>query len=120
MINVKKLYQAVLYALRGVKLAVLEQKNIQIQLVASIVVISMGVYFNISKIEWCILFLTIGLVLGLEIVNSAIENLVDLVTKEHHPLAGKVKDMAAGAVLVASFLSVVIGVIIFAKYLVGS
>ena len=60
--------------------------------------------------------LTIALVMGLEMINSAIENLVDLVTRDYHPLAGKVKDIAAGAVLIAAVLAVVIGVIVFGRY----
>lgn len=60
----------------------------------------------------------IGLVVGLEMINSAIEGLVDLVTRERLPLAGRIKDIAAGAVLFVAMISVVIGVIIFGKYVV--
>jgi diacylglycerol kinase len=56
-------------------------------------------------------------VTGLEMINSSIENLVDLVTREHKPLAGKVKDIAAGAVLMVSVISVIIGLIIFLPYI---
>ena len=59
----------------------------------------------------------IALVIGLEIMNSAVEDLVDLVTQERKPLAGKVKDLAAGAVLFASVIAVIIGIIVFRKYL---
>ena len=59
---------------------------------------------------------SIALVLSLEMLNSSIENLVDLVTLERKPLAGKIKDVAAGAVLVASIIALVIGVIVFRKY----
>ena len=77
-----------------------------------------GFYLSIAAIEWCILLLCIALVIGLELVNTALENLVDLVTRERNPLAGKVKDIAAGAVLVVSIITVIIGLIIFRKYLV--
>ena len=59
---------------------------------------------------------SIALVVGFEMVNSAIENLVDLVTLERKPLAGKIKDVAAGAVLFASVIALVVGVIVFRKY----
>ncbi len=61
--------------------------------------------------------LAVGLVIGLEMMNSAVENLVDLVTLERKPLAGKVKDVAAGAVLFASVIATILGAIIFWKYL---
>ena len=63
------------------------------------------------------MFLSIGLVLGLELINTAIEELVNLVMPTIHPQAGKVKDIAAGAVLAASVMAVVVGVLIFRKYL---
>jgi diacylglycerol kinase (ATP) len=56
-------------------------------------------------------------VLGLELMNTALENLVDLVTRERLPLAGKIKDIAAGAVFIASFMAAVVGVLIFRKYI---
>ena len=75
---------------------------------------------NGGRAIWAgLILLCIGLVLGLEMMNSAIESLVDLVTLERNPLAGRIKDIAAGAVLLVSFISVVIGVIVFRKYVVN-
>lgn len=89
------------------------EANIQIHLFVSILVIICGIIFKISTSEWLICLLCMGLVFGLEMMNTAIEKLVDLVSPAKNALAGKVKDIAAGAVLIAVFFSVVIGLIIF-------
>ncbi|MBE2934279.1 diacylglycerol kinase family protein [Anoxybacillus flavithermus] len=85
----------------------------RIHLVAAIIVIVAAAVFRVSKMEWLVLLITIGIVISLEIVNSAIERAVDLVTDEYRPLAKEAKDLAAGAVLVFAFLSIIIGISIF-------
>src|ERR1044072_9003314 len=104
------------YALKGIYAAIKEQRNLKIQLSIALAVVAAGIYFDISTTEWCIVLLTIALVVRLEMINSAIEDLVNLITQEHHPLAGKIKDIAAGAVLIAALLSTIIGILIFWKY----
>lgn len=106
-----------IYAMKGIRLSWREQRNLKVQLIISLCTAAAGFYFKITPVEWCIVLLTIGLVIGLEMLNSAIESLVDLVTRERTQLAGKVKDIAAGAVLFASVMAVIIGVLIFRKYL---
>ena len=113
----KKFLKSFTYACKGIYSVIKEQQNFRIHVLASFVVISFGFYFQVTTTEWCVLLVCIGGVLTLELINSSIENLVDLVTTERKPLAGKVKDIAAGAVLVASVLSVIIGVLIFSKYI---
>jgi len=106
------------YAIKGITAAVAGQRNLKVQVTVALLTIGAGFYFAIPAIEWCAILLTIAMVIGLELMNSAIENVVDLVTREQHPLAGKAKDIAAGAVLFVSVIAVIIGVIIFKKYLV--
>ena len=105
------------FAINGIRVALREQLNLKVQVVIAVVVVTLGVHFQITLIEWIALLLTIALVFGLELINTAIENLVDLVTTERKPLAGKIKDIAAGAVLIVSVLSVIIGWLIFKPYL---
>lgn len=88
----------------------------RVHLLATVVVIACGLYFSISAMEWCIIALCIGAVLAAELFNSAIELLTDLVKPEQHPVAGKIKDAAAGAVLVIALAAFVCGVLIFLKY----
>jgi len=101
------------YAFRGILCMTRAQPNFRIQLVFAVLVILAGFFFSISGFEWIVLMLTIAIVLSLEMLNSAIEYLVDLVTQEDNPLAGKVKDIAAGAVLIAAIFAMIIGLIIF-------
>ena len=106
------------YAFKGIRFSWREQRNLKVQSLVGLLTVGAGFFFEITPIEWCLVLFAIGLVISLEMVNSAIEGLVDLVTKERHPLAGKVKDVAAGAVLFASVIAVLIGILIFRKYLI--
>lgn len=101
------------YALEGIMLTVWTQRNPRIQLVILGIVIVAGLLFRISRLEWALVAGVSGLVLSLEIMNSAVETLVDMVQPDHHPLAKVVKDASAGAVLLAAVTAVVIGLLIF-------
>jgi len=87
--------------------------NFKIHITAIIAVLFTGWYIQLNSSEWLWIILAIGLVLVAELLNTAIELLVDLVSPEFNVQAGKVKDVAAGAVLVAAVISVCIGAIIF-------
>ena len=102
--------------MQGIIVSVREQVNLRIQIVIALAVVVLGIYFRITTKEWTILVSVIGLVLGLELMNTSIENLVDLVTEERKPLAGKIKDIAAGAVLIASISALIIGWLVFKPY----
>jgi len=108
-----KLIKSFGYAFKGMLLALREEQNMRIHLIAIGAVTIVGIYLGLSAIEWAILALTIGFVVSLEMVNSAIEAIVDHVSPEYHKEAGKIKDMAAGAVLVAAIVATVIAVYIF-------
>ena len=84
---------------------------------SSIIVIIISFYFSITKTEWLFILVAIGGMFSLEIVNTAIERVVDLVTGEYHSLAKQAKDLAAGAVFVYAILSVIIGIVIFLPYI---
>jgi len=114
----KSFFKSFIYALQGIWSGIADQRNLKFQLTVAVVVVGAGFYVSITALEWCIILICIALVIGLELVNTAIENLVDLVTMERNPLAGKIKDIAAGAVLTVSVISLIIGLIIFRKYLV--
>jgi len=101
------------YAVRGILSAFRHQYNIRIQIAIAILAVLSGFYFSLSDVEWTVLILTIALVLSLEMINTAIEYLVNIVSGEYNPDAGRVKDIAAGAVLVAAIFALIIGLIIF-------
>jgi diacylglycerol kinase len=106
------------YAFAGIWQMVLHERNFKIHVLAFIVVVSAGFYFQVTPNEWLILLLISALVLALETINSAIEKMCDLYTTETHPQLKLIKDIAAGAVLIAAIFAVVIAIIIFKKYII--
>ena len=91
----------------------LDERNMKIHCTMAVLVVFFGLVLHISVSEWCTCFGLFGLVMGLELVNTAIEAVVDLVTDEFKPLAKRAKDAAAGAVLIAAIMAAVAGLIIF-------
>lgn len=104
------------YAWKGIGSFVRKEHNAWIHCSAIIVVTTAGFLFNITRTEWLIIFLCFGIVLAAEAFNTAIERLVNLVSPGYHPIAGDVKDIAAGAVLICATTAAVIGAIIFIPY----
>lgn len=101
------------FAFQGLADLLRSQPNARIHLLAAVVVVAAGLYFRISRTEWAVLAGCIALVVALEAVNTAIEYLTDLVSADFHPLAGKAKDVAAAAVLVAALAAAAAGLAIF-------
>ena len=91
----------------------LEERNMKIHCTMAVLVVFFGLILHISVTEWCICLVLFGLIMGLELVNTALEAVVDLVTKEYQPLAKRAKDTAAGAVLIAAIMAAAAGLIIF-------
>ena len=103
------LYRSFGYAFEGIFTCIRNERNMKIHVAVTLLVIIAG--FSIT--EWCICLGMFGLVMALELVNTAVEAVVDLVTAERHPLAKIAKDTAAGAVLIAAIMAAVIGLLIF-------
>lgn len=114
----RRLIKSFGYALSGIAYTVKTQLNFRIHLTAVLIVGLAGWYFQLSAHEWLWIILAIGLVLVAELLNTAIELLVDLVSPGFNEKAGRVKDVAAGAVIVAAFIAVLIGTIIFIPKLI--
>lgn len=107
------------FAFKGILYLVKTQHNFWIHLFATLVVVAAGFIFDISRAEWIILSLTIGVVLAAEAFNTAIELLVDKISPEYNKTAGLIKDVAAGAVLLIAIVAAVIGIMIFAPKIFG-
>lgn len=101
------------FALEGLVEMVLNHNNFRLQIVIGLFAAAAGFFFQLNFSEWMALVSASGLVLIAEMANSSVEAVVDLITKERRLQAKKAKDIAAGMVLLASGLSVVIGIIIF-------
>ncbi len=106
--------------MKGIRVAIKEERNIKIQLFVAIGVVVLGLYLGITNTEWVAIIFCIGFVLVTELINTGIENLVDGTSLGKIHWAGKVKDIAAGAVLVASVISVIIALLIFIPYIFTS
>jgi len=107
------LYKTFTYAFSGIIHGFRKEKNFKIHAAAAILAIFISIILRISMVEWLFVIISIFGVLTLELINSAIERLVDLTTSDYHPLAKQAKDLAAGAVLVYSIMTVIIACIIF-------
>ncbi|MGG6309877.1 diacylglycerol kinase [Paenibacillus macerans] len=101
------------YALEGIAASLKTQRNLRVHVVAAIVVIVAAVGFKLPARDTALLLLVIALVISLELVNTAIEALVDLAAPGWHQLGKIAKDAAAGAVLVAAVFAVAIGILLF-------
>ncbi|GIX03721.1 MAG: diacylglycerol kinase [Planctomycetaceae bacterium] len=100
------------HACRGLKAAVVGEKNIRIHLMAALLAMSTGVVMRLNTWEWALLVGTIAAVLTTELLNTALEQIVDLISPGYHPQAGLIKDVAAGAVLVMSLGAAILGSLI--------
>src|SRR3989339_431965 len=98
-------------AIRGIVNALRAERNLRVHFLAAFLVILASLFFNLGKEEFLILLLVIGIVMISELFNTSLEMTVDLITADYHPLAQLIKDIAAGAVLVAALLSVTVGYI---------
>ncbi|UPM55631.1 diacylglycerol kinase family protein [Gottfriedia acidiceleris] len=110
------LFKSFGFAFSGIFNVIKNERNIKIQLFAALISIGLAFYLHISRIDWLILLLIITIVISLELVNSSIEAVVDLASPNKHPLAKKAKDVAAGAVLIAAIVSIIIGALLFFPY----
>ena len=105
--------QSFRFAFAGIVHAVTQQRNVRIHFLTAAVVVVLAGLLKVSLVEWAVLVLTVGFVVVTEMVNTAIEAVVDLVSPDFHELAKVAKDVAAGAVLVAAVAAVIIGSLIF-------
>jgi diacylglycerol kinase len=102
------------FAWQGIKWVMINERNMKIHLAFAVLAIAVGLWTGVGAWELAVLSLVITLVLVLEMMNSAVEQIVNLyVGTDFHPVAKKVKDIAAGAVLVAAVNAVIVGIIIF-------
>lgn len=101
------------YAIEGLKLALKNEPNFRVHILIGFLVMLLAITFQFSPIELAILILTIGFVVILELVNTMLESVVDLVSPNIKKEAKIAKDVAAGSVLIAAMMSVLIGIILF-------
>lgn len=110
--------EAVSHALDGIKVLLKEEANLRFHFIVAILVVLLGFYVHLSRMDWLFLVLALILVIVMECLNSMVERLTDLVVNDcYHPLAKIVKDVAAGVVLLTCIGVAVIGVLLFTPYI---
>ncbi len=105
-------------AWRGLIIALQTERNLRLHFICAILVLIVLIIFQIGGLKLALILLTIGLVLVAELINTTIENLVDLIQPEFHEIARNAKDIAAGAVLTAAIVAVLVGVVILGPYFI--
>ncbi len=117
--SIKKRIQSFRYAFRGVQQFIKNEHNVWIHLIIAILVVIAGLFFSLTITEWTIVIIAIAMVLAAEAFNTAIEVLVDFISPDYHKKAGKIKDIAAGAVLITAIASAIVGFLIFIPKLIA-
>ena len=106
-----------IFAWDGFKAAVRSEQSIRIQLVVSVVVVLAGGLLGLTRVEWLFVITAIGVVISLELLNTAIEKMLDLLHPAKHDSVKFIKDVSAAAVLISSLAAVIVGLIIFSRHL---
>jgi diacylglycerol kinase (ATP) len=115
--SIVKRAESFTHAGRGIYIFLRSTHNAWVHIVAFVVVVIAGIYFNISHSDWINLIIVSGLVFITEAINTAIEIDIDLTSPNFHPYAKDTKDVAAGAVLISAIVAIVVGILIFAPYI---
>ena len=116
---VKGRIKSLKYAVVGAYKLLTTEHSIMVQFTIGIFVTILGFVFEITKVEWMLQTLAVGMVLGIEGMNTAVEKIADFIHPEHHKKIGFIKDIAAGAVAFAAIAAIVIGLIIYVPYFVS-
>ena len=117
MIRVSRLLKSFSHAFKGLFKTFREEQNLRIQTIVSLLAIVLGIYFQISRLEWILLTLVIALVLIVETTNSAIERIADVLKPRINSYIKEIKDIMAAAVLLSSIAAMVVGLFIFMPYM---
>lgn len=112
----KKLLKSFKNAFRGIIATVKTERNMKIHIAVSVFVIALGIHVGLSAVHWAFVVIAIGLVMVAETVNTAIEKICDLISIKHNQKIKEVKDIAAGAVLIAAIVAVLIACCVFLPY----
>ncbi|KKR15160.1 MAG: Diacylglycerol kinase [Candidatus Falkowbacteria bacterium GW2011_GWA2_39_24] len=116
MIRFRRLFKSFIYASRGLWQVIKEEQNFKIELLAALVVMVLAWWSNFNYLEWAILAIVIGLVLLMEVVNSVVELISDVLRPKLDHYIKTIKDMVATAVMLASLLAIVVGLILFSHH----
>lgn len=115
----ESIFRSFRYAWNGIRRCFTVERNMKIHFAAAIFAISLAWYLEFTRSEMAVVILTVAAVLVAEMMNTALETVINLVSPEYHPLAGLAKDIAAGAVLLAALASIIIGCLLYIPHMVN-
>ena len=101
------------YAFKGLEIMFRTEPNFRLHILAALLAVLFGIYYNLSVLEWILVTIVIGFVIVSEIFNSSVERIADFISPERHDEIGIIKDLCAAMVLVAAIVSIIVGLIIF-------
>lgn len=113
----QRFYSSFVNAGRGLKYAVVGNRNTVIMLIIAALAIALGIWFHVTRFEWAVIFICIGAVLAVEFLNTAIEKIMDMIHPEHDSRVGEIKDIAAAASLIISIAAGISGLYIFMRHM---
>lgn len=111
--KVRNIIDSFNYAVSGIITAIKTEKSMRLHYIIAVLVLLSSLFFDFNRTEFLLLLFAVSLVVISEMINTAIERTIDLITKDFHPLARLVKDVAAGAVLIATINSLIVGYLLF-------
>lgn len=118
MIRVGRLLKSFKYAFKGLVRTYREEQNLKIQSVAGFLAIGLGLYLQISRYDWIMLIFIVALVILMELANSAVERVTDVLKPRINTYVKEIKDIMAAVVMLASLVSIIVGVLIFWPYII--
>ncbi|OIO06544.1 hypothetical protein AUJ27_03920 [Candidatus Falkowbacteria bacterium CG1_02_37_44] len=118
MIKLSRLVKSFIYALRGLLKVIREEQNLKIQMTVGLIAIIIAFWLDISRMEWAFIITAIFLVILMEIINSAVERITDVLKPRINWYVKEIKDIAAAGVIVASIGAFIVGIIILGPYLI--
>jgi len=111
--GINRFFNSINYSMAGLRYAYKNEQSMTIHVSITAAIIILGILLDISRLEWIICIFLLGIIMATELINTALEAVVDLITQDYHPLAKIAKDTASAAVFVFSLVAVIIGGIIF-------
>jgi len=111
--GINRFFNSINYSMAGLRYAYKNEQSMTIHVSITAAIIILGIILDISRLEWIICIFLLGIIMATELINTALEAVVDLITQDYHPLAKIAKDTASAAVFVFSLVAVIIGGIIF-------
>lgn len=118
--NIRRLPASFRYAARGIWHVLRTEQNAQFHFLATIVAVTLSLVFEISAVEFALILLAIGFVIVSEVVNTIIEDFLDVIHPQHHQAVRRIKDALAGAVLLAAIIAVSVAILVFGPYFVAA